>query len=121
MGRGASADSQPSARAERTGRALANELPRTVTVHLDLGRFGQSLDIDLPATREVAQMPLFPAPGRPALKLPALRPAPKSRQGAQFAGGVAGSQHLLVVLPDRGLGQFVHEHPVVGGPPPHDP
>jgi hypothetical protein len=38
--------------------ALANQLPTTLTVRLELGRFGQPVDLDLPAGREVARMPL---------------------------------------------------------------
>jgi hypothetical protein len=38
--------------------ALANQLPTTLTVRLELGRFGQPVDIDLPGAQEVTRMPL---------------------------------------------------------------
>jgi hypothetical protein len=38
--------------------ALANQLPATLTVRLDLRAFGQPMDLDLPVATQVAHMPL---------------------------------------------------------------
>jgi hypothetical protein len=38
--------------------ALANQLPSTLTVRLDLDGFGEPVDLDLPAPPEVAQVPV---------------------------------------------------------------
>jgi hypothetical protein len=38
--------------------ALANQLPSTLTVRLDLDGFGQPVDVDLPAAWDVARVPL---------------------------------------------------------------
>ncbi len=38
--------------------ALANQLPTTLTVRVDLAGFGQPMDLDLPVAADVARMPL---------------------------------------------------------------
>ncbi len=38
--------------------ALANQLPTTLTVRLELAGFGQPMDLDLPVAADVARMPL---------------------------------------------------------------